>query len=135
MPKPKRVARRPVVARLRQVWRALPETFEKVAWKTPTFRVDEKKAKMFALFSDPEEGRPAVWCKGEEGAQEALVEMDPERFFRPPYLGPRGWVGVYLDRRVSWKEVTSLVTMSYRLVAPSRLVAQLHNPKDLEEIK
>ncbi len=114
---------------------ALPETFEKVAWKTPTFRVDEKKAKMFALFSDPADGRPAVWCKGEEGAQEALVEMDPERFFRPPYLGPRGWVGVYLDRRVSWKEVTSLVTISYRLVAPRRLVAQLHNPKDLEEVE
>ena len=81
MPKPKRVARRPVIARLREVCLALPETFEKVAWKTPTFRVDEKKAKMFALFSDPEEDRPAVWCKGEEGAQEALVEMDPERFF------------------------------------------------------
>ena len=59
MPKPKRVARRPVVARLRQVCLALPETFEKVAWKKPTFRVDEKKAKMFALFSDPEAGLPA----------------------------------------------------------------------------
>lgn len=132
---PKRGARRQIVERLREVCLALPESFEKIAWKTPTFRVDRNKGKMFAMFSDPEDGRPALWCKGEEGAQEALVSLDPERFFRPPYLGPRGWIGIYLDRRVSWKEVASLVSVSYRLVAPARLAAQLDVPTDREEVE
>ena len=135
MSKPKRGARRQGVDRLREVCLALPETFEKIAWKTPTFRVDRKKAKMFALFSDPEDSRPALWCKAEEGAQEALVGLDPERFFRPPYLGPRGWIGIYLDRRVSWKEVASLVEVSYRLVAPARLVARLDVPTDRKKVE
>jgi len=132
MSKPKSVAHSRLIERLRQVCLAFPETFEKIAWKTPTFRVDQKKGKMFVLYSDPEAGRPALWCKGEEGAQEALVGVDPERFFRPPYLGVKGWIGIYLDRRVSWKEVRSLVEASYRLVAPARLAGQLDAPSDLE---
>jgi predicted DNA-binding protein (MmcQ/YjbR family) len=132
MSKLKSGMRRPAVDRLRKVCLAFPETFEKIAWKTPTFRVDQNKGKMFVLYSNPEDGRPALWCKGEEGAQEALVGVDPERFFRPPYLGVRGWIGIYLDRRVSWKEVGSLVEASYRLVAPARLAAQLDVRSDRE---
>ena len=129
MAKPKTGVRQQPIERLREVSLALPESFEKLAWKTPTFRVDRKKAKMFVLYSFPEGDRPAFWCNGEEGAQDALTEIDPERFFRPPYLGPRGWIGMYLDRRVSWKEVASLVDASYRLVAPAHLISQLNMAK------
>jgi hypothetical protein len=59
------------------------------------------------------------------GVQEALVASAPERFFRPPYVGHRGWVGVYLDVPVDWDEIAELVTDAYRVVAPRRLVAEL----------
>jgi len=55
------------------------------------------------------DGRVAVWCKASPGAQEALVEADPERFFVPPYVGPSGWVGIRLDRKLSWDVVAGLL--------------------------
>src|SRR5690606_3682945 len=91
------------LTRLRALCNALPETTEKEAWGTPTFRV---RGKMFAMFADDHhgDGRVAVWCKAPTGAQEALVESDPDVFFRPPYVGPSGWVGVRLDRGLPWDE-------------------------------
>ncbi|MEO2168150.1 MAG: MmcQ/YjbR family DNA-binding protein [bacterium] len=113
------------IERLRVLCLELPETFEKVSWKTPTFRVDRKKAKMFVICSEGKDGRPAFWCKAQDGAQGALVGDDPTRFFCPPYVGVNGWVGMWIDRRVSWNEVAGLVEDSYRLVAPKKLVARL----------
>jgi hypothetical protein len=70
--------------------------------------------------------RVAFWCAAPPGVQEALVASDPRRFFRPPYVGGRGWVGVYLDvPGVDWAEVAELVVEAYRTVAPRRLVAGL----------
>ncbi len=68
-------------------------------------------------------GRPAVWCKAAPGNQEIMIQANPRRFFRPPYVGPSGWVGIWLDGRVNWSEVTDLLRDSYRLVAPKRLLA------------
>lgn len=113
------------VERLRALCLELPETFEKVSWKTPTFRVDAKKAKMFVIYSEGKDGRPAFWCKAQDGAQEALVGDEPTRFFCPPYVGVNGWVGMWMDGRVSWNEVAGLVEDSYRLVAPKKLAALL----------
>jgi predicted DNA-binding protein (MmcQ/YjbR family) len=75
------------------------------------------------------DGRLALTCKVPPGAQQALVAADPERWFVPPYLGPRGWVGLLLDTPgVDWDEVAALVADSYRLVAPRRLAARLDPP-------
>lgn len=68
-------------------------------------------------------GRPAVWCKAGPGNQALMVKAAPDRFFVPPYVGPSGWVGVWLDRSCNWVELADLVRDSYRLVAPKRLGA------------
>ena len=68
---------------------------------------------------------PHLWCAAPPGAQADLVKAAPERFFRPPYVGSRGWLGVRLDGKVDWAEVTALCEDAYRTVAPRRLVARL----------
>jgi predicted DNA-binding protein (MmcQ/YjbR family) len=85
--------------------------------------------KLFAMHADPANhhggGRPAVWCKAAPGNQEVMVKAAPERFFVPPYMGPSGWVGIWLDRRVDWDELAQLLRDAYRLVAPKRLLRVL----------
>jgi hypothetical protein len=118
-------ARRPTrapVERLRAICLALPEATEKIAWGEPTWRV---RGKLFAQLDDHHHGAEhlAVWLPAPLGEQEAMIFTDPVRFFRPPYVGPRGWVGVRIDRRPNWTQVASLVERAYRLVAPPRLLA------------
>ena len=110
--------------RLRQMCLALPETSEKEAWGDPTWRVRDR---IFAMHKGNfEGGRPSVWFKAAHGEQAVLVGADPRRFFVPPYVGSKGWVGAYLDgARVDWDELAELVEDSYRLIAPKRLVAEL----------
>lgn len=114
------------LARLRKVCLALPEAHEVEAWGEPTFRV---RNKLFAMYAAPHNhhggGRPAVWCKAAPGNQALMVRAEPERYFVPPYVGPSGWVGVWLDRNPDWSEVKELMTDSYRLVAPKKLAALL----------
>lgn len=114
------------IARLRALSLALPEAHEVEAWGEPTFRV---KNKMFATYAAASNhhgaGRPAVWLKAAPGEQDLLVRRDAARFFVPPYVGVRGWVGVWLDGAVDWDHVAALLHDSYRLVAPKRLAAQL----------
>lgn len=80
------------------------------------------------MFADHD--GPAYWIKAAPGSQQELVASDPDRFFVPPYLGPKGWVGVRLGSDLDWDEVTELVTDAYRLSAPKRLVQQLDQPPD-----
>lgn len=110
--------------RARAICLALPESSEVLAWNAPTFRV---RKKIFAMYAAPNNhhggGRPALWCKADDGDQEFFLESDPSRYFAPPYLGPSGWVGIWLDKRPRWSAVTELVHDSYRLIAPKRVVA------------
>ena len=114
------------LARLRKVCLTLPQAHEVEAWGEPTFRV---RNKLFAMYAAPNNhhgaGRPAVWCKAAPGNQALMVRAEPERYFVPPYVGPSGWVGVWLDRNPDWSEVKELMRDSYRLVAPKRLAALL----------
>jgi len=112
-------ARSPV-ERLRAICLALPETSEKAAWSEPTWRV---RGRLFAQLDDHHHGADhlAVWLPAPLGEQESLIFLDPDRFFRPPYVGPRGWVGVRIDRRPSWRLVANLVKRAYLQVAPPRL--------------
>ena len=102
---------------------ALPEVTEKLSHGEPTWFV----RKSFVMFADHHhDDRLAFWCAAPPGAQEELVAADPGRFFRPPYVGGRGWLGVYLDvPDVDWTEIAEIVTDAYRQVAPKRLVTRL----------
>ncbi|MGZ4809660.1 MAG: MmcQ/YjbR family DNA-binding protein [Thermoanaerobaculia bacterium] len=104
------------LAKVRKLCLALPGAFEKIAWNAPTFR---NKKGVFVMFLDNHhgDGRLAIWCNAPEGAQEALVAADPDRFFRPPYVGPGGWVGVCLDRGLEWSEVGAIIEQAYRTTA------------------
>ena len=105
------------MARLRAICLALPEAFERETWEIPTFRVREKIFVMFTTHAD----KPAMWCKAPKGAQEILIQADAARFFRPPYVGHKGWIGMRLDGRVDWGEVGDLVRRSYWMTAPRAL--------------
>ena len=108
------------LARLRRICLALPEAEERETWETPTFRV---RGKIFCMAAP---GAPlAIWVKAPRGSQELLVEAAPERFFRPPYLGPKGWIGLVLGRGTDWEEVAALVRRSWRMTAPKRVAATL----------
>jgi predicted DNA-binding protein (MmcQ/YjbR family) len=112
------------LTRLRKLCLALPEAHEVEAWGEPTFRVRNKLFAMFAASGNHHgAGRPAVWCKASGGNQQLMVAADPDRFFVPPYVGPSGWVGVYLDGDVDWDELKELLRDSYALIAPKRLAA------------
>ena len=97
------MAPRDPLSKLRTLCLALPEAAEKIAWGEPTFRVRDK---IFAMYDNNhhEAGHIAVWCKAPPGVQEILVNADPKKFFRPPYVGHKGWIGVRLDRHVDWDE-------------------------------
>jgi hypothetical protein len=110
--------------RLRRLCLALPETTERLSHGEPTWFIRDKK--VFVAFANHHhDNRLAFWCAAPGGAQEVLVAAAPDRFFVPPYVGHRGWLGVYLDVPVNWDEVASIVENAYRSVAPKRLVAQL----------
>jgi len=97
--------------------------------RAPTFFVQGKKSFVTAwLDGHHDHTFPHLWCAALPGAQEALVRAQPGRFFRPPYVGHRGWVGVRLDGKVDWEEVGALCEDAYRAVAPARLVALLDTP-------
>jgi hypothetical protein len=102
------------IDRLRAICMALPEAVEKETWDIPTFRVRDK---IFAMAHSPE----SFWCKAPRGVQTILVGAAPERFFIPPYVGHKGWIGVNFDTASDWAEVEALVRRSYRLTAPKRL--------------
>jgi hypothetical protein len=112
--------------RLRALCLALPEAHEAVAWGEPTFRVRDKLFAMYASAATHHgAGRPAVWVKATPANQESLVAAEPRRYFVPPYVGPSGWVGVWLDRRPRWGELDGLLRDAYRRTAPKRLAAAL----------
>jgi hypothetical protein len=115
--------------RLRRICLALPETTERLSHGEPTWFVRGKQA--FVMYADHHhDDRLAFWCAAPAGVQDALVAADHARFFVPPYVGTRGWLGVWLDVPVDWDEIAGLVTDAYSMVAPKRLSAQLdrHDP-------
>ena len=117
------MARSPL-PRLRRLCLALPEAHEVIAWGEPTFRV---RNKMFATFASASNhhggGRHAVWIKALPVNQDLLVRSAPQRVFVPPYVGPSGWIGLYLDAVAEWDEVAGLLREGYILVAPRRILA------------
>jgi hypothetical protein len=113
------------LASLRRLCLALPETTERLSHGEPTWFVRGKKT--FVTYADQHhDDRVGFWCAAQPRVQEALVASDPERFFVPPYVGGRGWLGVRLDvEGVDWEEIAELVGDAYRMVAPKRLLPEL----------
>ncbi|HEX6959101.1 MAG TPA: MmcQ/YjbR family DNA-binding protein [Ferrovibrio sp.] len=108
--------------RLRKICLALPEAVEQETWDIPTYRV---RRKIFVMETETE-GRLSLWCKALPGSQAILVGADPRRFFVPPYVGHKGWVGMWLDGRPEWNEVAELVRRSYCQIAPKRLAVAVN---------
>jgi len=106
------VAAQAALALVRRASLALPDTSEKIAWGSPTFRVEER---LFVMFMDNHhgDGRLAIWCHAAPGAQEAFVADDSESYFVPPYVGPSGWIGVRLDRGLSDSEVGARIRAAH----------------------
>jgi len=108
-----------LIERLRAICLALPGATEQIAWGEPTWRAG---GKMFAMCDTYHHGSPhlSVHLPAPPGAQAALVDTDPARFFRPPYTGGKGWIAIVLDTDPDWAMVASLVETAYGLVAPAR---------------
>ena len=115
----------PLIARLREICMALPEVNERPSHGEPTWFAG--KGRSFATLDNHHHGAPhlSVWLPQPLGVQQMLIEADPARFFRPPYVGVSGWVGVVLDTRPDWTLVANLVRDAYLHVATQKLAKQL----------
>ena len=114
--------------RMRAICLALPEVTERPSHGAPTWFV-RGKSSFVTLWADGhhEDQFPHLWCAAPPGAQAELTASAPDRFFRPPYVGGRGWIGVRLDRDLDWAEIAELCQDAYRAIAPGRLIAQLED--------
>lgn len=111
---------------LRLICGALPEVTERPSHGAPTWFVRDKKSFVTLWASGHHDNDfPHLWCAAPHGAQDSLVAEAPSRFFRPPYVGGRGWIGVRLDGDIDWAEIAELCEDAYRAVAPAALVALL----------
>jgi hypothetical protein len=108
---------------VREICGRFPEVTERASHGAPSFFVGKQFA---AVWADGHHDNhfPHLWVAAPPGVQEELLQTSPD-FFRPPYVGPRGWVGVRLDSGVGWDEIAELLEDAYRTVAPKRLVAKL----------
>jgi hypothetical protein len=125
MLRPRAAADRRLVERLRRLCLAMPEATEKASHGEPTWFAG--KGKVFATLDDHHHRAEhvSVWLPLPLGAQEVLVDRDPDRYFRPPYVGARGWVAVVLDDRPDWSAVANLLRQAYVHVATRKLAARL----------
>jgi len=111
-----------ILGRLRKLCLSLPEVEERLSHGAPTFFVRGKRAFVMVLANRHGDGRFAIWCAAGEGIQQSFVEAEPERFFVPPYVGHRGWLGVRLDGPIDWDELAGLAEDAFAEIAPARLV-------------
>ena len=117
------------LAKVRAICAALPEVIERPSHGAPTWFVRGQKSFVTCWYNGHHDLEfPHLWCAAPLGAQEAHVGSDPGRYFRPPYVGHRGWLGVRLDGRVDWTELAEVCREAYRTVAPAKLVKLLDEP-------
>ena len=111
------------IERVRQLCLSLPETTEQISHGEPTFFV---RKKVFAMFANNHhnDGRIAVYCPVPLGYQSVLLEAAPEKFFHPPYVGVRGWIGIHLGQ-IEDEELMTHLREAWRLIAPKKLAAEL----------
>lgn len=115
-----------LLTRVRAICLAYPEVTERPSHGAPTWFV-RGRASFATLWAEGhhDDAFPHLWCAAPPGAQEALVASHPDRYFRPPYVGGRGWLGVRLDGELDWTELAEICADAYRAVAPAPLVRRL----------
>jgi len=103
------------IERVRKICLALPDTFEKLSHGEPTWFCGGGKGRVFAMLSNNhhDDGNVAIVCNAPEGAQQALIEAEPEHIYKPPYVGGGGWIGVRLDTGLDWKMIAALIGQAY----------------------
>lgn len=111
-----------ILEAVREICLGLPETSERPSHGAPAFFIRDKRSFATVWDNHHGDGRFALICAAPAGMQAALVEADPDRFYVPPYVGHRGWIGVRLDRGIDRDEVAGIVEDAYAEVAPPRLV-------------
>ncbi len=118
------MARRSINEAVREVCLSFPEAAEVVSHGFPDFRV---RGKTFATYvvNHHGDGRVALWLNAPSGSQDHYSKSEPKHFFVPPYVGPRGWLGVHLNKGLSWQRVAALVRQAYEKVAPRALAESL----------
>jgi hypothetical protein len=118
--------------RVRAICMNLPGVTERLSHGSPAFFAGKQ---FLMLWPDGHHDHqfPHLWCAAPPGAQDDLVTTDPRRFFRPPYVGGRGWLGVRLDTEVDWDEIMAICAEALRTVAPKRLLAALDLHPRVEE--
>jgi len=117
--------REAVLDRLREICLALPDTSERPSHGAPSFFIRGRTCFLMLLDDHHGDGRFAIWCAAPPGTSSSLVDADPEKFFVPPYVGHRGWLGVRLDRGLDWEEIAGIVEDAFCTVAPKKLVDSL----------
>lgn len=111
-------------SRVRAICLALPEVTERLSHGAPGFFAGRQFVMLWAS-GHHDNDFPHLWCAAPPGGQEALVSQPSDRFFRPPYVGHRGWVGVRLDGEVDWIEIEELCEDAYRCIASPKLIKLL----------
>jgi hypothetical protein len=114
---------------IRRACLTLPEVEERLSHGAPTFFVRGKRS--FAtvwIRGHHDHEFPHLWCAAAEGVQAQVVTERPQQYFRPPYVGHRGWLGVRLDRGVPLEELTDLCEDAYCVVAPASLSELVRQP-------
>jgi hypothetical protein len=119
------VAKKDPIAEVRKLCMAMPEIEERLSHGAPTWFVRGKKTVATVWNDHHGDGILGLVCAAPPGVQEQLVDEEPERFYRPPYVGGRGWIGVRLDKKVDWVEIKEILADAYRCVAPKTLAAKL----------
>lgn len=113
------------LSRVRRICLELPEAFEQTAWGEPTFRI---RKRLFAMYASAEthhgSGRDALWVNAPLGMQEYLTAVEPLKYFVPPYVGVKGWIGIVLAQ-ASDEEIHQHALQSFSMVAPDKLLPLL----------
>jgi predicted DNA-binding protein (MmcQ/YjbR family) len=108
--------------------KALPDSHEVEAWGEPTFRINNKLFAMYSSGGTHHGEVDSVWIKATPVNQGFIIASNPKRFFRPPYVGPSGWVGAKLEGRVNWSEIGELLRDAYDLTVVKKKSAKSLRP-------
>ena len=124
----KGASRRGILARIRKICLSLPETVERPSHGSPAFFIRGKRAFVMYMNNHHGDGRLALWCAAQPEMQRMLVSSSSKHYHVPPYVGHLGWIGVRLDRRLSWGKITTAIEDAYLTVAPKKLIGVVRRP-------
>jgi hypothetical protein len=105
---------------IRELCLSFPGSNERISHGAPTFFIDNKHSFAQYRVNHHGDGRVAIWCSAPSGIQSTLIEASPDIFFRPPYMGHLGWIGLRLDLNVKWEEISNVLWEAYLNRAPKK---------------